>query len=539
MSSLYRLASLYGQMPQPGKPIAVSPDTTLIDPNSHKVLYQGQGDAGMAVPGMTFNGMPVFRDKMGNLKDVRGNPIPQQGQQGTSAPAGALPGGLPAETQAYVPKVTAALGGQPPFDANGQPTSALLDAVQKVESGGNPQAVSPAGAQGPYQFMPATAASVGVTNPFDPTQARQGASKYLAQLYQQFGGDATKAIAAYNAGPGRVQQAMGTAPATGQTFAAPQGMPSTVQPTSGPIPQQASTVPAQTGLQYHPSSSGQVPSGYRFKADGSLEAIPGGPADTSANPDLTPAGAELVSVAGMQGYKLPISAIGTGKTGTKARIESVNDIAQKVASTGMDMETAVRNMRFGEAAQTASKDMSKRYGATWQNELAAAGQADIVLQEAKNIQQTDFQPINKFMVDWNTKTGSVPAQRFQNALLTFANEYAKVMSGSNNAGGATDSARAEAHLLLNKGFSNGQIEGTIALMKQEMRTRSQNQLDALQQQIANSSNFGNSPQQQTAPAQPSQQAPAGAVAYLKAHPETAAIFDSHFGKGASASVLQP
>jgi len=62
------------------KPIAVGSDTTLIDPNTHQVIYQGQGDAGVPVPGMTFNGMPVFRDKLGGLKDIRGNPIPSQGE---------------------------------------------------------------------------------------------------------------------------------------------------------------------------------------------------------------------------------------------------------------------------------------------------------------------------------------------------------------------------------------------------------------------------------------------------------------------------
>lgn len=197
----------------PQKPISVGPDQTLIDPRTRQVIYQGAGDAGTAVQGMTYNGMPVFRDKQGNLKDVRGNPIPQSAQSPQSGQG--MPSSLPAETQAYVPKVMAALGGQPAFDPFGQPTKELLDAVQHVESNGNPNAVSPAGAQGPYQFMPATAASLGLNNPFDPTQARAAAGQYLAQLYQQFGGNAQQAIAAYNAGPGRVSQVMGAAPSPG------------------------------------------------------------------------------------------------------------------------------------------------------------------------------------------------------------------------------------------------------------------------------------------------------------------------------------
>ena len=79
-----------------------------------------------------------------------------------------------------------------------------LDATRLVESGGNPNAVSPAGAVGPYQFMPATARQYGVTNPRDENQARAGADRYLAQLEQRYGGNAELAHLAYNWGEGNV-----------------------------------------------------------------------------------------------------------------------------------------------------------------------------------------------------------------------------------------------------------------------------------------------------------------------------------------------
>lgn len=75
------------------------------------------------------------------------------------------------------------------------------------ESGFNPNAVSPAGAVGIAQFMPATAAGMGV-NPYDPEQALKGAARLMANLASQFGGDYAKALAAYNAGPGMVQSAV-------------------------------------------------------------------------------------------------------------------------------------------------------------------------------------------------------------------------------------------------------------------------------------------------------------------------------------------
>lgn len=84
-------------------------------------------------------------------------------------------------------------------------TIAMEVAIQ--ESGLNPNAVSSAGAMGVMQLMPATAASLGVTNPYDPTQNINAGVRYLSQLYSQFGAwDET--LGAYNWGPGNVQNAV-------------------------------------------------------------------------------------------------------------------------------------------------------------------------------------------------------------------------------------------------------------------------------------------------------------------------------------------
>lgn len=76
---------------------------------------------------------------------------------------------------------------------------ALLQAVTTVESDGNPNAVSPQGARGPMQFMPATAQSMGVTDPTDPKQAIPAAAKLLIANAKQFGGP-EGAILAYHGG---------------------------------------------------------------------------------------------------------------------------------------------------------------------------------------------------------------------------------------------------------------------------------------------------------------------------------------------------
>lgn len=87
----------------------------------------------------------------------------------------------------------------------------LLRALVAVESGFQARAVSPAGAAGLTQLMPATAAGLGVVDPFDPQQNLAGGAAYLASQIARFD-DLELALAAYNAGPGRVIAAGGTPP---------------------------------------------------------------------------------------------------------------------------------------------------------------------------------------------------------------------------------------------------------------------------------------------------------------------------------------
>jgi len=83
-------------------------------------------------------------------------------------------------------------------------SAALLAAQLMAESGFDPDAVSTAGAQGIAQFMPGTAASYGLADPFDPVQAIEAQAHLMSDLLKQFGGKPALALAAYNAGPGAV-----------------------------------------------------------------------------------------------------------------------------------------------------------------------------------------------------------------------------------------------------------------------------------------------------------------------------------------------
>lgn len=123
--------------------------------------------------------------------------------QGALEGSGAAAAAPPAETVRHLVSASAQRQGVSPQ---------LALAVARAESNFDAQAVSAAGAQGVMQLMPDTARSLGVRNPQDPRENIDGGVAYLRQMLQRFDGDVSKAAAAYNAGPGAVEQYGGVPP---------------------------------------------------------------------------------------------------------------------------------------------------------------------------------------------------------------------------------------------------------------------------------------------------------------------------------------
>ena len=161
----------------------------------HVGVYIGNGKM-IAAP---QEGESVKVQDVGNPTLIR-RILPEQTTATASAPSGAALAGVPYAD--LFSRAASRYGVDP----------SVLAAMASQESGFNSQAVSPAGAQGLMQFMPATAQGLGV-NALDPNSAIDGAARYLSSLTKQFG-STDLALAAYNAGPGTVSRYGGIPPYT-------------------------------------------------------------------------------------------------------------------------------------------------------------------------------------------------------------------------------------------------------------------------------------------------------------------------------------
>lgn len=138
------------------------------------------------------NGIQVFTNipPVGSVRDLK--------------IAGSIPSAAPSENSSSKSSQYDSIIQKYAFDYQLDPS--LIRSIIATESDFNPKAVSPKGARGLMQLMPATAARLGVTNSFDPEQNIQGGVKHFRSLMDNFGHNVDLSLAAYNAGENLVQR---------------------------------------------------------------------------------------------------------------------------------------------------------------------------------------------------------------------------------------------------------------------------------------------------------------------------------------------
>jgi len=203
VSRVEQLQQLFGAAATPGGNGGADFASQLISASASAGSTAATGTTGTAAPGATASLLGL---------------APTAAAGATAAAPAGTTGSLAGATAAAPSGTTGSLAGVPYGDEitaaarrNGV-DPALLAGLVRQESNFNAAAVSPAGARGLTQLMPATAAGLGVANPSDPVQALEGGARYLRRQLDAFGGDVTKALAAYNAGPGAVQRYGGVPP---------------------------------------------------------------------------------------------------------------------------------------------------------------------------------------------------------------------------------------------------------------------------------------------------------------------------------------
>lgn len=218
---------------------------------------------------------------------------------------------------------------------------------------------------------------------------------------------------------------------------------------------------------------------------------------------LTPEGQDLAAQEYLNTGRLP-PGLGKASAGINAKI--VSRAAEMAAANGNDAQAAALNRAAFKSAQSGLTALTKQRTLVGAFERTALKNLEIALDESNKVDRTGVPAVNRWLLAGKKSlTGDVEVGRFNAALTSALNEYAKVLSGATGAAGISDAARREAHDLLNTANTPEQVIGIVDIMKREMANREAGfaeQEAQLKETMGGRPNVGVAPASAGAPAAP-------------------------------------
>jgi hypothetical protein len=206
----------------------------------------------------------------------------------------------------------------------------------------------------------------------------------------------------------------------------------------------------------------------RYDARGKVIASAAPKVDPTPNM-LTPEGMDLAAQEYLNSGKLP-PGLGKASAGINARI--VSRAAEMAKANGNDAQAATLNRAAFKSAQVGLTALTKQRTLVGAFERTALKNLEIAVAESEKVDRTGSPAINRWLLSGKKNlTGDVEVGRFNAALTSALNEYAKVLSGATGAAGISDAARKEAEDLLSTANTPEQVRGIMDIMKREMANR--------------------------------------------------------------------
>lgn len=410
------------------KPISVAPDTTLLDPTDHHVIFHA-------------GAKPDFRQ----ITKPDGSKVYVQ-INATDGGDAASPGGAPTGQfgDFYSKFVAPHEGGYTASDGNGAPANFGIN--QKANPDVNVRDLTPEKAQ---QIM------------HDRYWVPSGADKLPPGLAE------IQADTAINMGVGAAHNLLQQSGGDPQKYL--QLREERYKAIAAHDPSKVSSLP--TWLQRN-KDLGDYVAGTTAAGGYHAREIPG--TESSPPPDdsvkFTPQAIDgLVDQMLVNNGKMP--AVGQGKAGTAARIMLANRYAEVTAARGLTATGVANNYVTRHADSAALNKLTTTLDVANAAENTAKGAADLVVKDMDGFGGTRFPLLNKALMSWNHNTGDPKVDVAISRLGTFTDEYAKVIAGGTGNAPATDSVRADAKRRINEAGSPEQIKEVISSMKQEMAIR--------------------------------------------------------------------